>query len=162
MKMPKMKVLLTFVSFFTMLGSFAFCGFYIAKADATLFNNKSEVILVRDGLKTVITMSNDFKGNMRDFAMVVPVPVVLKEKDIKVVNRRIFDVLDEYSSPRLVEYYDNNPCYDNRLYEVESVEITSSKMERVPKMNDELAEEKGVTPLVNMTFSFCRPQSQED
>jgi hypothetical protein len=145
MKMPKMKVLLTFVSFFTMLGSFAFCGFYIAKADATLFNNKSEVILVRDGLKTVITMSNDFKGNMRDFAMVVPVPVVLKEKDIKVVNRRIFDVLDEYSSPRLVEYYDNNPCYDNRLYEVESVEITSSKMERVPKMNDELAEEKGVT-----------------
>ena len=91
--------------------SSAFCGFYVAKADATLFNNKSEVILVRDGLRTVITMSSDFKGDVRDFAMVVPVPVVLKRSDIKVVNRSIFEKLDAYSSPRLVEYYDSNPCH---------------------------------------------------
>jgi hypothetical protein len=56
-------------------------------------------------------MSNDFKGDVRDFAMVVPVPVVLQEGDIKVVDRRIFETLDAYSSPRLVEYYDTNPCY---------------------------------------------------
>ena len=30
-------------------GASAFCGFYVAKADATLFNDRSEVILVRDG-----------------------------------------------------------------------------------------------------------------
>lgn len=88
----------------------SFCGFYVAKADAKLFNNKSEVILVRDGTSTTITMSNDFKGNVHDFAMVVPVPVVLAEEDIKVVNRQIFDALDAYSAPRLVEYYDQNPC----------------------------------------------------
>lgn len=88
----------------------AFCGFYVAKADATLFNDKSEVILVRDGLRTIITMSNDFKGDVRDFAMVVPVPVVLKESDIRVVDRSIFQKLDNYSSPRLVEYWDQNPC----------------------------------------------------
>lgn len=88
----------------------AFCGFYVAKADATLFNDRSEVILVRDGLRTIITMSNDFKGNVRDFAMVVPVPVVLQESDIRVVDRSIFQKLDGYSSPRLVEYWDENPC----------------------------------------------------
>ncbi|MEO8066362.1 MAG: DUF2330 domain-containing protein [Flavobacteriales bacterium] len=88
----------------------AFCGFYVAKADATLFNDKSEVILVRDGLRTIITMSNDFKGNVRDFAMVVPVPVILQESDIRVVDRNIFQKLDGYSSPRLVEYWDQNPC----------------------------------------------------
>lgn len=88
----------------------AFCGFYVAKADAELFNNKSEVILVRDGDRTVITMSNDFKGTVRDFAMVIPVPVVLGEDQIRVVNRQIFDKLDAYSGPRLVEYYDSNPC----------------------------------------------------
>lgn len=142
--MPKMKVLLTALSFFTMLGSFAFCGFYVAKADATLFNNKSEVILVRDGNKTVITMSNDFKGNMRDFAMVVPVPVVLKETDIKVVNRRIFDVLDEYSSPRLVEYYDNNPCYN--YYDEEKDMVTSVANSKMRFSVQEVsAEEMGVT-----------------
>jgi len=97
----------------------AFCGFYVAKADAKLFNNKSEVIMVRDGIHNVITMSSDFKGSLKDFAMVVPVPVVLKEKDIRVVERNIFDVLDDYSAPRLVEYYDQNPCaadlYNNNV-----------------------------------------------
>jgi hypothetical protein len=42
--------------------------------------------------------------------MVVPVPVVLQKKDIKVVDQSIFNTLNEYSKPRLVEYYDQNPC----------------------------------------------------
>ncbi|MFN0202103.1 MAG: DUF2330 domain-containing protein [Bacteroidia bacterium] len=88
----------------------AFCGFYVAKADASLFNQASQVILVRDGQKLTITMSNDYEGEAKDFAMVVPVPVVLKEDQIKVVEHSIFDVLDAYSAPRLVEYFDNNPC----------------------------------------------------
>jgi hypothetical protein len=93
----------------------AFCGFYVSKADGTLKNKTSQVILVRDGDRTVITMYNDFKGNLKDFAMVVPVPVVLKKNDIKVVDQRIFDLLNDYSKPRLVEYYDQNPCnqYEN-------------------------------------------------
>ena len=94
----------------------AFCGFYVSKADGTLKNKTSQVILVRDGNKTVITMYNDFQGNMKDFAMVVPVPVVLKKSDIKVVNQQIFTTLNDYSKPRLVEYYDQNPC-DRVLYE---------------------------------------------
>lgn len=94
----------------TGIQGFSFCGFYVAKADASLFNNKSEVIMVRDGLRNVITMSSDFKGDMRDFAMVVPVPVVLKENDIRVINRNVFQKLNDYSAPRLVEYHDYNPC----------------------------------------------------
>ncbi|HEV8284877.1 MAG TPA: DUF2330 domain-containing protein [Chitinophagaceae bacterium] len=97
----------------------AFCGFYVSKADGTLKNKTSQVILVRDGNRTVITMYNDFQGNMKDFAMVVPVPVVLKESDIKVVSQQIFTTLNDYSKPRLVEYYDQNPCnqylYEKRL-----------------------------------------------
>ena len=89
----------------------AFCGFYVSKADGTLKNKTSQVILVRDGNRTVITMFNDFKGNPKDFAMVVPVPVVLNKSDIKVVDQQIFKTLNEYSQPRLVEYYDQNPCY---------------------------------------------------
>src|SRR5215203_1059881 len=91
----------------------AFCGFYVSKADGTLKNKTSEVILVRDGNRNVITMYNDFKGNFRDFAMVVPVPVVLKKSDIKVVEQQIFNTLNDYSKPRLVEYYDQNPCQRN-------------------------------------------------
>jgi len=88
----------------------AFCGFYVSKADGTLKNKTSQVILVHDGDRSTITMYNDFKGDLKDFAMVVPVPVVLKERDIKVVDEKIFKTLNEYSQPRLVEYYDQNPC----------------------------------------------------
>jgi hypothetical protein len=116
----------------------AFCGFYVAKADATLFNNKSEVIMVRNGNHNVITMSSDFKGDLSEFAMVVPVPVVIAEKNIRVVERRIFDVLNDYSAPRLVNYYDNNPCgYDMRMYE------DSYSMAAMPTMaKEELADKK--------------------
>ncbi len=94
----------------------AFCGFYVAKADAKLFNKTSQVILVRDGQKSIITMSSDFQGNVRDFAMVVPVPVVLQRHQIRIADAALFRTLDEYSGPRLVEYYDENPCFQN-LYE---------------------------------------------
>ncbi|MEY2924535.1 MAG: hypothetical protein RLZZ337_1083, partial [Bacteroidota bacterium] len=73
---------LTLIGLLAAIYSHAFCGFYVAKAGSDLYNNKSEVILVRDGQFTTITMSNDFQGNIKDFAMVVPVPNVLKREDI--------------------------------------------------------------------------------
>lgn len=94
-------------------GAFAlmsFCGFYVSKADGALKNKTSQVILVRDGNRNVITMYNDFKGDTKDFAMVVPVPAVLRKDDIKVVEQGIFQRLNDYSAPRLVEYWDQNPC----------------------------------------------------
>src|SRR5882762_3481229 len=96
----------------------AFCGFYVAKADATLFNKTSQVILVRDGDKTTITMSSDFEGSVKDFAMVVPVPVVLQRDDIRTVASSIFKTLDDYSAPRMSEYYDDNPCAPKIEYDM--------------------------------------------
>jgi hypothetical protein len=88
----------------------AFCGFYVGKADASLFNQASQVILVRDGDHTVLTMLNDYKGELTEFALVVPVPVVLKREQVKVVDKKIFERIDGYSAPRLAEYFDRDPC----------------------------------------------------
>jgi hypothetical protein len=88
----------------------AFCGFYVGKADAKLFNEASQVILVRDGNRTVISMRNDFQGDLSEFALVVPVPVVLQKSQIHVGDPKIFDRIDAYSAPRLAEYFDPNPC----------------------------------------------------
>ena len=95
----------------------AFCGFYVAKADASLFNQASQVVLVRDGERTVLTMSNDYQGALKEFAIVVPVPVVLKEGQIHVGEKAIIDRLDAFSAPRLVEYFDEDPC--SRMYAME-------------------------------------------
>jgi len=88
----------------------AFCGFYVAKADASLFNNASQVVLARHENKTVITMANDYQGDLKEFAMVVPVPEVLKKEQIHIANQKDIDHLDAYTAPRLVEYHDRNPC----------------------------------------------------
>ena len=88
----------------------AFCGFYVGKADGTLVNHASQVAIARHENKTVISMMNDYQGEMRDFAMVVPVPVVLEKGQVHVGDPELFARLEAYSTPRLVEYYDPNPC----------------------------------------------------
>jgi hypothetical protein len=100
--------------------AWAFCGFYVAKADSKLYNQASQVVIARDGDRTVLTMANDFKGEVKDFAMVVPVPTVIKQEQVRVAQPNIIERLDAFSAPRLVEYFDSDPCapqYRDRLYE---------------------------------------------
>lgn len=88
----------------------AFCGFYVGGADAKLFNKASQVIIARDGDRTILTMANDFQGAVKDFAMVVPVPVAIKQEQVHVGKRSTIEKLDAFSQPRLVEYFDPDPC----------------------------------------------------
>jgi hypothetical protein len=88
----------------------AFCGFYVAKADAKLFNKASKVVVARTGERTAVTMASDYEGELKEFALVVPVPTVVKKDQIKVVDNAVVDHLDAYSAPRLVEYHDDDPC----------------------------------------------------
>ena len=92
----------------------AFCGFYVAKADSSLYNQASQVAIARDGNRTVLTMANDYQGDVKDFAMVVPVPVVLQPEQVRVVDPKIIQRLDAFSAPRLVEYFDveGDGCFD--------------------------------------------------
>ncbi|MFN9614619.1 MAG: DUF2330 domain-containing protein [Dolichospermum sp.] len=90
--------------------AWAFCGFYVAKADTKLYNQASQVILARDGNRTVLTMANDFQGDVKDFAIVVPVPTVLQKEQVRVAEPKIIERLDAFSAPRLVEYFDSDPC----------------------------------------------------
>src|SRR5207253_586858 len=88
----------------------SFCGFYVAKADTKIFNKASQVILARQNDKTVITMVNDFRGDPKEFAVVIPVPTLVEKGQIHIGDKKIIDHLDAYTSPRLVEYFDGSPC----------------------------------------------------
>ena len=104
-------LLTLFIGLFAWSGdASAFCGFYVGKADTKLFNKASEVAIARHDNKTVITMANDFKGDVKEFAMVVPVPTVLEKEQIHVGDPAVLKHLADYSAPRLVEYFDENPC----------------------------------------------------
>lgn len=96
--------------FFFVPKAWAFCGFYVAKADAKLYNQASQVAIARSGDHTVLTMANDYQGEVKDFAIVVPVPTVLQKEQVKVSDPKIIERLDAFSAPRLVEYFDPDPC----------------------------------------------------
>jgi len=121
----------------------AFCGFYVARADVKLYNKSSQVAVVRHDDKTVLSMLNDFEGEMKDFALVVPVPVVLEEGQIHVTDKALFEHLDAFSAPRLVEYFDPDPCH---VYE--TAERMMSKSDMAPMAGaprDERSRALGVT-----------------
>ncbi len=88
----------------------AFCGFYINGAGGEMFNNATQVVMMRAGTRTVLSMQNNYQGPPSDFAMVVPVPVVLQETDVKTLPADVFAKVDLMGSPRLVEYWEQDPC----------------------------------------------------
>src|SRR5271170_987397 len=88
----------------------AFCGFYVSGAGGQLTNNATQVVLMRDGTRTVLSMQNNYQGPPQDFAMVIPVPVVLQKENVKTLDRAVFDHVDALTAPRLVEYWEQDPC----------------------------------------------------
>ncbi len=125
---PVLVPLLTFVLSLLLWTSdtSAFCGFYVGKADTQLFNKASEVAITRHDNKTVITMANDFKGDVKEFAMVVPVPTVLEKDQIHIGDPAVLKHLADYSAPRLVEYFDENPCVRYELMERRSLDMAKN------------------------------------
>ncbi len=121
----------------------AFCGFFVGKADTKLYNQASKVVLVRDGNRTVITMANDYQGELTEFAMVIPVPTFIERDQIHVTDNKIIDHLDAFTSPRLVEYFDEDPC---RAYERREFSALKS-LANFSASNDEMARARslGVT-----------------
>src|SRR5213075_2283024 len=58
-----------------------------------------------------------YQGPPESFAMVVPVPVVLQKENVKTLPFDVFDRVDSLSAPRLVEYWEQDPCRPQIMYE---------------------------------------------
>src|ERR1700730_960792 len=117
---PRLKAGVAVAAFVGQLAAFAgsaagVCGFYAAKADSKLFNRSSKVVLARDAKTTAITMASDYQGEPKEFAVVIPVPALIERKQIGVVDTKTIEHLDAYTAPRLVEYYDPDPCDFNLI-----------------------------------------------
>jgi hypothetical protein len=108
----------------------AFCGFYVAKADSKLFNKSSKVVLARNGDQTAITMASDYEGEPKDFAVVIPVPSFIKKDQISAVEPKMIEHLDAYTAPRLVEYFDEDPCAPHIVAATAALPMATATMAR--------------------------------
>jgi hypothetical protein len=85
----------------------AFCGFFVARSEAKLNNSASRVVIVREGNKSIFTMANNFQGDAKDFARIVPIPVIPKREQVRIGDNQVIDQLDAFTAPRLARYVDN-------------------------------------------------------
>ena len=114
----------------------AFCGFYVGGADSELYNDATMVVLMRDGTKTVLSMQNDYQGPPEGFALVVPVPEVLSEENVRTLPKSIFERVDRLAAPRLVEYWEQDPCSPPRFPGLR-LRSGSAAPPRLPRAHDQ-------------------------
>ncbi len=98
--------------------------------------------MVRHEDKTVLSLMNDYRGEPSEFALVVPVPEVLHREQIHIGDRELFRRIDAYSSPRLVEYYDPNPC---QIMMREMTPMDAARLAAGSKLRSAQTESLGVT-----------------
>lgn len=90
----------------------AFCGFFVARSEAKLDNSASRVVIVREGNKSIFTMANNFQGDVKDFARIVPIPVIPQREQVRIGDNQVIDQIDAFTAPRLAQYVDS---YDGML-----------------------------------------------
>jgi len=120
----------------------AFCGFYVAPGENQLVADATQVVLMRKGTRTVLSMQNNYKGPPSEFAMVIPVPVVLKEGDVKTLPKEVFANVERMGAPRLVEYWEQDPCRVEPEYDM--VAKSSGVMRRPPAPSAARGDDLGV------------------
>ena len=90
-----------------------------------------------------MTMANDFHGEPRDFAVVIPVPTLITRGQIHIADKALIDHLDAYSAPRLVEYFDYDPC---RMYAMDAQgSVNAAPMAMKSAREESRARSLGVT-----------------
>lgn len=124
----------------------AFCGFYVSGATAPK-NRGSLVVLMRDGTRTIISMQNDYEGPPEDFALIIPVPEVLSEEQVRTLPRDVFERLDTMTAPRLVEYWEQDPCMQRASYDFDDVTLAGApaRAESYDESDEGEPEDYGVT-----------------
>jgi hypothetical protein len=98
--------------------AFAFCGMYVGPVGSAVENGASRIVVAHNYGTTTLTMANDATSDASEFAMLIPVPSVLGQHDVRVVDRSYIDRLEEYTAPRVVAYTcdDLYPTYGSDSY----------------------------------------------
>jgi len=94
-------LLLTLVHSSLIAPSFA-CPTIATGTPSELSFDVARVAIARQDSRTTFTVSINPSGDAQEFALVLPVPALLQEDEIRTLNPEIFSRLDGYSAPRRV------------------------------------------------------------
>jgi len=104
----------------------AFCGFFVAKVDTPLHNTASQVVIAHSGDRSIFMMANNFQGDVKDFARIVPIPVIPNQEQVRIGDLELVNQLMNYTTPRLAQYFDDfNRICENEIWLIGSIITTN-------------------------------------
>ena len=88
----------------------AFPGFLASKTKTEIKINSTQIVLMKKGNVTAVTVMSDYEGPLEPFAMVLVVPADVTADHVTTLKREYVDRLDSISAPRFHEYWEQDPC----------------------------------------------------
>ena len=88
----------------------AFPGFLTSKTGAEIKVNSTQIVLMKKGNQTAVSVMSDYQGAIEPFAMVLVVPADVTAERVTTLKREYVDRIDAISAPRFHEYWEQDPC----------------------------------------------------
>jgi hypothetical protein len=88
----------------------AFPGVCVGRGGASCLVHTTHVVVLRDRGTTVVTVMADYEGPITPFLFVLPVPSDVTAERVQTVKRGIVGRLEQISAPRLLTFYEQDPC----------------------------------------------------
>jgi len=93
--------------------------------------NADQLLIVRAGVRTVVSIQSAYQGDLDKFVFIIPTPVPVKSEDLHRALR-LFDKLDRETSPYLVATPHKRECVSDIVFDGDMgiVSMYSKEMER--------------------------------
>jgi MYXO-CTERM domain-containing protein len=90
-------------------GASAFPGFLAGKTKAPVVHS-SQVVLMKKGPTSVVTVMPDYQGPLEPFVVVLATPADVVADHVVTLKREFIDHADQLSAPRFHEFWEQDPC----------------------------------------------------
>ena len=88
----------------------AFPGFLASKKSTDIKVHSTQMVIMKKGNATAVSVMPDYEGSLEPFAMVLVVPGDVTADRVTTLNREYVDRVDAISAPRFHEYWEQDPC----------------------------------------------------
>jgi len=85
-------------------------GFYVAKKGKAGIIHETHVAIMPKDDVTVVSVAPDYEGDLKPFAVVMPVPADVTVERVKTLKHEEADRLEKLTAPRFMEFWEMDPC----------------------------------------------------
>lgn len=99
-------------------------GFFAGQGKVPESDTTHVVVMIKGGSR-VVTVMPDYKGDLKPFAFVMPVPSDVTLDHVKVLKRDYVDRVDQLTAPRFHEFWEMDPCEPGDAEQIWEIDRTA-------------------------------------